>query len=83
MRINKDCLPVILGPLTDIINNSFTTSAFPEPWKIAEIIPFLKEGDHEVAANNYPLSMLKVLSKIFEKVALNQFSGFFNRTDLD
>jgi hypothetical protein len=26
MRIIKDCLPVILGPLTDIINNSFITS---------------------------------------------------------
>jgi hypothetical protein len=38
MWIIKDCLPVILGPLTDIINNSFTTSAFPESWKIAEIM---------------------------------------------
>jgi hypothetical protein len=81
MRIIKDYLPVILGPLKDIINNSFTTSAFPESWKIAEIIPLLKEGDHEVAANNHPLSMLKVLSKICEKVALNQFFGFLNRTD--
>jgi hypothetical protein len=63
MRIIKDCLPalpVILGPLTDIINNSFTTSAFPESWKIAEIIPLLKEGDHDVAANNRPLSMLTI-----------------------
>ena len=81
MRIIRDCLPVILGPLTDIISNSFTTSAFPESWKTAEIISLLKEGDHEVAANNRPLSMLKVLSKICEKVALNQFSGFLNRTD--
>jgi hypothetical protein len=45
------------------------------------MIPLLKEGDHEVAANNRPLSMLKVLSKICEKAALNQFSGFLNRTD--
>ena len=81
MRIIKDCLPVILGPLTDIMNNSFTTSAFPESWKIAEIIPLLKEGDHEVAANNRPLSMLKVLLKVRKKVTLNQFSGFLNRTD--
>jgi hypothetical protein len=81
MGIIKDCLPVILGPLTDIIDESFTTSAFPESWKIAEIIPLLKEGDHEVAANNRPLSMLKVLSKICEKVALNQFGGFLNRID--
>ncbi|CAB4019270.1 Hypothetical predicted protein [Paramuricea clavata] len=44
MRIIKDCLPVILGPLTDIMNNSFTTSVFPKSWKIAEIIPPLKEA---------------------------------------
>ncbi|CAB4008198.1 Hypothetical predicted protein [Paramuricea clavata] len=81
IRIIKDCLPVILGPLTDNINNSFTTSALPESWKIAEIIPLLKEGGHEVAANSRPLSMLKVLSKICEKVALNQFSDFLIRTD--
>ena len=29
MRIFKDSLPVILGPLTDIINCSFATSTFP------------------------------------------------------
>jgi hypothetical protein len=81
MWIIKDCLPVILGPLTDIINNSFTTSTYPESWKIAEIIPLLKEGDHELAANNRPLSMLNALSKICEKVALNQFSCFLNRTN--
>ena len=81
MQVIKDCLPVILGPLTDIINTSFTTSMFPESWKIAKIIPLLKDGDHEVAANNRPLSMLNVLSKICEKVALKQFSGFLNRTD--
>ena len=81
MQVIKDCLPVILGPLTDIINTSFTASMFPDSWKIAEIIPLLKDGDHEVAANNHPLSMLNVLSKICEKVALKQFSGFLNRTD--
>lgn len=80
MRIIKDCLPVILGPLTDIINSSFTTSTFPEPWKIAEVLPILKNGDHEIASNNRPLSMLNVASKICEKVALNQFSSFLNHT---
>ena len=76
MRIIKDCVQVILGPLTDIINNSFTTSIFPESWKIAEIIPLLKEGDHEVASNNRPLSMLKVLSKICEKLLSNNLAVF-------
>ncbi|CAB3990295.1 Hypothetical predicted protein [Paramuricea clavata] len=30
MRIIKDCLPVILGPLTDFINASLTSSEFPQ-----------------------------------------------------
>jgi hypothetical protein len=44
----KDCLPVILGPLTEIINCSLRTSTFPLAWKKAELIPIHKEGDHEV-----------------------------------
>ncbi|CAB4041030.1 Hypothetical predicted protein, partial [Paramuricea clavata] len=41
--IIKDCLPVILGPLTDIINASLTSSEFPQSWKEAEVIPLIKE----------------------------------------
>ncbi len=78
MRIIKDCVQVILGPLTDIINNSFTTSTFPESWKIAEIIPLLKEGVHEVASNNRPLSIIKVqyYQKSVKKLLLNNLAGF-------
>ena len=58
-RVLKDCLPVILGPLTDIINCSILTSTFPDNWKEAEVIPILKDGDHEKAANNRPLGPRK------------------------
>ena len=33
MRVIKDCLQVISGPLTHIINSSLTTSIFPKEWK--------------------------------------------------
>ena len=82
MRIIKDCLPVILGPLTDIINCSFATSTFPNSWKASEVIPLLKDGDHEEPSNNRPLSMLAVASKICEKVALQQFSNYLQRNGL-
>ena len=55
MNVLKDCLPVVLGPITNIINCSFATSVFPDEWKLAEVIPILKDGDHEVASNNRPL----------------------------
>ena len=72
----KDCLPVILGPLTNIINCSFQSGMFPDLWKLSEVIPLLKEGDHETPSNNRPLSLLEVLSKVCEKVALDQFGSY-------
>ena len=75
-RILNDCLPVILGPLTEIINCSILPSTFPAKWKEAEVIPILKDGDHEEAANNRPLSLLAVASKVCEKIILNQFNTY-------
>ena len=60
----KDSLPVVLGPLTEIINCSLRTSTFPTAWKKAEVIPIHKEGDHEIASNNRSISLLAVPSKV-------------------
>ncbi|CAB3995079.1 Hypothetical predicted protein [Paramuricea clavata] len=43
------------------------------------LIPLLKEGDHEVANNNRPLSLLPATSKICERVALNQLTSYTNK----
>ena len=77
-RVLKDSLSVILGPLTEIINCSLATSTFPDAWKAAEVIPLLKEGDHNVASNNRPLSLLPVASKVCELIVLNQLSGYLS-----
>ena len=75
-QIIKDCLPVILGPLTEIINCSILTIIFPNKWKEAEVIPILKGGDYEEAANNRPLSLLTVASKVCEKIVLSQSTTY-------
>ena len=79
-RVIKDCLPVILGPLTEIINCSLLTSTFPAASKKAEVSP-LKKGDDEVASKNRSLSFLAVASKICEKIALNQFSSYLTNNN--
>jgi hypothetical protein len=58
------------------------TSTFPDLWKISEVIPLLKEGDHEIASNNRPLSLLEVVSNVCEKVVLNQFSSYSTSNNL-
>ena len=47
----------------------------------AEVIPILKDGDHEKAANNRPLSLLAEASKFLERIVLNQFSAYLTKNN--
>ncbi len=78
-RFLKDSLNVILHPLTDIINCSLKTAKYPSTWKLAEVIPIHKDGDHEVASNNRPISLLAAFSKVCDKVVLNQFTAHLTK----
>ena len=79
MSIIKDALPCILPALTDIINCSLLTSEYPTLWKMAEVVPLLKDGDHEIADNNRPVSLLIAVSKICERVVLNQLTDYMSQ----
>ena len=59
-------LPIILK----IVNLSLESVHFPPSLKTAVLSPLLKKYnlDHEVLANYRPISNLKMISKIFEKV---------------
>ena len=74
----KDCLSHILPHITSIINQSLETSTFPSAWKKAEVVPHLKDGDHEVPDNNRPISLLPALSKVAEKLALQHYTSFLS-----
>ena len=61
--------------------SSFACSEFPRAWKKSVIVPLLKDGDHEVPNNNWPISLFPVLSKVAEKIALIQFNDFLTKQD--
>ena len=75
-KVIKDCLFTVSKPLTEIINLSFTSNTFPTAWKIAEVVPHVKDGDSEVASNNRPISLLVTNSKICERIVFNQLSNY-------
>jgi len=63
IRVIKDCLNPIVHAITSIVNAFFLTCVFPSKWKTAEVTPIPKDGDHEQANNDRPISLLPVLSK--------------------
>ena len=75
----KACLSYILPALTTLINSSFSNSVFPKAWKKSEVVPHRKDDDHETPSNNRPISLLPELSKVTEKIALNQFTEYLTQ----
>ena len=71
-------LSCILTPiLSKLINTSLVTGHFPDFLKVARVIPLYKTGDVTNVNNYRPISVLPILSKIFEKVAHKQLYNFF------
>ena len=73
---------IIVEPLSFIINCSLALSIFPDKLKIAKIIPIYKKGDKHQIENYRPISILPVISKVFEKVAYNQLFEYFSQNKL-
>ena len=62
----------IISPLTYIINGFINQGTFPEEWKIARISPIPKIAAPSKASDYRPISVLPVLSKVYERVILQQ-----------
>ena len=80
-RVLKDSCESIAPVISRLVNNSFKMAAFPKAWKIAEVIPIPKEGNSEEPANNRPISLLPILSKVIERLAHKQFVEFLTMHD--
>lgn len=68
LRIDKITTSVI----KDSLPASPTNGIFPRAQKMAEILPILKDGDHEEPNNNSPISLQPILFKICKRIGLSQ-----------
>ena len=53
------------------------TGIFPERLKIAKVLLLYKKDDKELLNNYRPISLLPVISKIFERIIYNQLYSYF------
>ena len=78
----KVAFPCIVNSLTFLFNTSFETSQFPDSRKVARISPIFKEGDRTDKSNYRPISVLPVISKLFEKLVFNQLYQYMKENGL-
>jgi hypothetical protein len=60
------------------MNICITTGVFPSAWKVARITPLHKTGEKSDKNNYRPISVLPILSKVFEGHIYDSTYSFFN-----
>ena len=82
LKLPKFLTPVLIKPLTLIINQSLITGIFPTKLKIAKVLPYFKKADIMLMDNYRPISLLTSRSKVFEKVVFTQLYYYFQKNSL-
>ena len=78
----RDSAQVITESIAYIINLSLAQSKVPNEFKTARVIPLYKKGEKCKEGNYRPVSILPVISKVFEKVVFNQVNVYLTCHDL-
>ena len=68
--------------ITLIVNQSIMTGIYPDKLKVAKVVPIFRKEDNLQLKNYRPISVLPVLSKIFENVMLTQLVEYFTTNNL-
>ena len=68
----KNCEPELSYILAELFNKCLKESCFPGFWKVSSVVPIVKNvGERSTAKNYRPVSLLSVISKVFEKLVNN------------
>ena len=78
VKILQLAMPFIINQLTDILNRSISEGVFPTQWKTSIVTPLHKGGDPNNPSNYRPISVLPILSKIYERHILNALQNYLN-----
>lgn len=73
------CIKNLIAPeLTKCINKCLDLGVFPCSLKIAKVTPIFKSGSKSDPSNYRPISVLPIISKVFEKILYNRLETFLD-----
>ena len=77
-RLLKASTPVTTHHICHLVNQSISSGIFPDRLKEAQVIPLFKKEDPLNKKNYRPVSILPMISKVYEKVLSTQLSHYFD-----
>ena len=83
MVVLKNCEPELSYILAELFNKCPKESCFPDCWKVLSVVPVFKNvGERSTAKNYRPVSLLSVVSKVFEKLVNNRIVDHLEKCGL-
>ena len=69
--------------IAELFNKCLKESCFPECWKVSSVVPVFKNVVKRSTAKNYPpVSLLSMVSKVFEKLVNNRIVDHLEKCGL-
>ena len=81
-KILKLSSDIIAPSLAFIFNLSLETGIYVDDWKRARVIPIYKAEDKRKCENYRPISILPIVSKVFEREVFNQVYRYLSENSL-
>ena len=79
----KNCEPELSYILAKLFNKCLKESCFPDCWRVSSVVPVFKNvGERSTAKNYRPVSLLSVVSKIFQKLVNNRILSHLEKCGL-
>ena len=70
---------IVCGYLSNIYNNSKNKSTYPKKLKLADVTPIHKKAETTLLKNYRPVSLIPIVSKLFERNMYNQIISYINK----
>ena len=83
LRIFNEGAELLAKPLASLFKLIYNEKKIPEQWKTARIIPLHKKGAKDDITNYRPISNLCTMSKIYEKLILQQLLNISKSNNVD
>lgn len=81
-RILKQVAPFISDQLSRLFNRCLYEHTFPNELKISKVVPLHKKGNEDDPGSYRPISIIPIISKVFEDILKNRLVRYFDGMSL-